>query len=186
MTNEMPGLWSDDDPEDTLARELRELRPTILRQQRAATVRPDPGFARALRARLTAPPDRVPFGERLRRVIATLVPPPAPRLALAGVRSAATGPQPRTYAAEDLQITVALAAAGESVALRGMLIGADGEDEEPAPRHVALLQGERTVADAEIDRFGAFILSGLSAGEYSLQLALPDRLVVVPSLEVSA
>ncbi|HWE61152.1 MAG TPA: hypothetical protein VHB98_05525 [Chloroflexota bacterium] len=182
--------WSGDDTaEDALAQELRALRPTILRQQHAEAVRPDPSFASRLRARLVGVPGPEPLRERLRRVIATLVPPPAPRLALAGVRGAAGAAQPATYAAEDVQITISRdqqATAATGGTLRGMVISTAHAGDALVQSRVELYVGESVLGSAPVDEFGAFTLANVPAADYTVQVTFPDRVVVIPSPAVGA
>jgi hypothetical protein len=179
-------IWSDEEAaEEALARELRDLRPYLLRQQRAETVRPDPAFARSLRARLVDAQEPEPLRDRLRRVIATLLPPPAPRLALAGVRSAASAAQPSTYAAENVQISLSSTRPSRdsaSYTLRGMVMSAAHTGEALAQARAELARAEEVQGSAALDEFGTFTITDVPAGEYSLQVSFPDVLVVIPAL----
>ena len=167
--------------EESLAAELRELRPVILRQQRAEQMPPDPAFARMLRARLVGTPETVPIRERVRRIIAVLMPMPQPRFALGGVRGAGGAQQPITYTAEDVQISLSFESGAAGVTVRGMIFAPD----QPARTVVSLLdEVETPKAHSEIDEFGAFTLRAPS-GTYTLRIGLEDREIEIAKLALN-
>ena len=173
----------DEEPEGSLARELMALRPYAQRQAQAQSARPDPAFARSLRLRLVGAPVPVPLFERLARVIATLVPPPAPRMALAGTRAAGGAPPPLTYEAGEVQVSLSVETAPDgTVAVRGMLISTAHDEAAMAGSKAELTIDGQVVAAAPLDEFGLFTLETVPAGDYSLELALPDRVIVIPGI----
>jgi len=172
-----------EEPEESLARELIVLRPYALRQALAQSARPDPAFARSLRLRLVGAATSVPLFERLARVIATLVPPPAPRMALAGTRAAGGGPQPLTYEAGEVQVSLTIGAASSgTVTLRGMVISAVHDEAAMAGAKAELTMNEHVVAASPVDEFGLFTIETVPSGDYSLELDLLDRVILIPYL----
>jgi|GEM_PF-3066118 len=175
----------DEEPEGSLARELMALRPYAQRQAQAQSARPDPAFARSLRLQLVGAATPVPLFERLARVIATLVPPPAPRMALAGTRAVGTGTVPLTYEAGEVQVSVSVeATTGGPGTVRGMLISTVHDEAAMAGSKAELTMDEQVVAAAPLDEFGLFTIEVEAAGDYSLELALPDRVIVIPSISL--
>ena len=170
-------------PEESLARELIGLRPYALRQVRAQAARPDPAFARSLRLRLVGAATPIPLFERLARVIATLVPPPAPRMALAGTRGAMGTAQPLTYEAGEVQISLSVEAIrGGTATLRGMVMSAVHDEAAMSGSKAELTMSDQVVAAALVDEFGLFTLEVVETNIYSLELALPDRVIVIPDI----
>ena len=127
--------------------------------------------------------------ERLTTIIATLVPPPAPQPGMAGaLRGTVSTAQPRTYVADDVQITVTLSAeAGDAcMALQGLVLSAAHATELLRRTRVDLLLDADIVATADLDEFGSFSLAGVPAGECLLQVSFPDRAVVIPAFSLQS
>jgi hypothetical protein len=174
---------------DDLAEELRRLGPLLQRQRRASGVRLDAGFQRALRAQLTAAPQRddVP-GPAWRTLLALLVP---SRLqpALRGEAAPLV-----TYTAEDVTVSLATrpadGAAGGLISVYGEVDypGSDsGERGEGTGATVEVLRGEAVVAAAALDEWGNFVLPDLPPRVYAMRLRFPDRReVIVPPARYAA
>jgi hypothetical protein len=173
---------------DELEEELRRLRPVLQRQRRAAAVRLDAGFQRALRAQLVAAPETAPAQRDIaaawRTLIAMLVP-AAPQVSLRGV-----GPQVATYTADDVTISLtarpADGAAGERITLYGEVDGPTA-GEGMAGATVEALRGEAVVATTALDEWGNFVLPDLPPRVYALRLRFPDgREVIIPPARYAA
>jgi hypothetical protein len=171
--------------EEALERELQDLRPTILHQQHAETRQPDPAFVRALRSRLVGSPETETLPARIRRVVATLLAPPTPSAALAGLRGAPGTPQSSTYTAEDLHISLGAEQEGSQVTVRGIVYGERSDTPEITGARVQLLHGEVRQDQGILDEFGAFTLHA-PAGTYTLRLHLSEREIDVVDLTLGA
>jgi hypothetical protein len=134
-----------------------------------------------LRAFLSQPidlPDSV-FA-RARRLVATLMA-PAPRPAYGGLRGNAE-PTVRVYEIEDVTITVD---AGDSAgSLIGLVMVTSSPPEQLLGRQVRLLPAAGPPLVAELDDIGNFEFAGAAAGEYVLELELPESLIVIEALRV--
>jgi anti-sigma factor RsiW len=131
----------------------------------------------------TAPP--LGMVERVRRVIATLLSPPATP-ALAGLRGAGDSPV-QTYDADGITITLGPGSAARPrpghTSLSGLLFG------EPVTAPDAIAGAAVTLVDESdqphtttLDDLGNFTFDDLAAGTYRLEVTLGDRVVVVEGL----
>ena len=131
-----------------------------------------------------APRPLHPLGDlqdRLRRVVAQLVTPPRPALALRGAQPAAT-----VYTAEDLTLTLqSLVEPSGQVQLLG-LVEHEQEDFAVMTGALARLLSNQTTMDTTIDAAGNFVIGPVPAGRYDLHLSAADRLVIVPALWLGA
>jgi hypothetical protein len=99
-----------------------------------------------------------------------------------------------TYVAEEMQISIAveaddpprwlllglIVAAGESVAGEA----GDGQQRLDVASLVEVASGGTVVARAEVDDAGNFVCPALERGVYDVTLHLPDRMVVLPQVQV--
>lgn len=121
-------------------------------------------------------------GERLRRLVATLLPRPgaAGAFALRG----GPDPAPRTYEAEGLTITLDLAAERQgSVTLTGLLTP-DGEGGVVVAAAVVLIAANGTRRDTTADEWGNFAFETVAPGDYRLEIALGDGVVTIDNLPI--
>jgi hypothetical protein len=124
----------------------------------------------------TEPPMPVSLFEQARRVIATLMVPKA-GLSLAGVRGAETAVRVYQIAGARLSISTG-AEPGSIVGLlvletAGLL---DGE--------VLLIPATGDPQTAPLDELGNFEFDQLASGSYSLEVHLPDQVIIVQELRV--
>jgi hypothetical protein len=120
---------------------------------------------------------------RARRMIATLVT-PAPGLAYSGLRGAAH-PSVKVYEVED--VTVTLGPGYEANGLIGLVMVTSTPPERligHQARLVSVANGP-AIATATLDDIGNFEFSDVPPGAYTLELELPDTVVVVESVTVS-
>jgi anti-sigma factor RsiW len=116
----------------------------------------------------------------LRRLFAQPVTNLAPAMALRGDEDETS----RSYSADGYELTVSVqsATAGPSRVIAGLLLA----DEPPAEgASVRLYSGERLVQSTLLDDLGNFLLEGVAAGEYRLEVNLPDAVIVVDPLRVT-
>jgi hypothetical protein len=140
---------------------------------------------RMLRDFLAMEDDAPPVGavERLRRIVATLLPPPpltSPHASLRGAADAAA----RTYQAGDVTITLDLGAPVRRgrTSLVG-LIWREGDDPETiAGSVVALTRDDGTTETTEIDDVGNFAFDEISPGAYQLEVTLGDDTITIEGL----
>jgi hypothetical protein len=122
--------------------------------------------------------------ERLRRVLATLVPAPSP--ALAGLRGAGDAAA-WTYRAEGLTISLVLTTGANGrrgrPSLAGLVLG-DGVAELPTDALATLVDAAGTSRTTEIDDLGNFTFDDVDTDVYRLEVLLGDRVVVVEGLHV--
>jgi hypothetical protein len=121
--------------------------------------------------------------ERMRRIIATLLPPPPLTSPHASLRGAADA-MARTYQAGDVTITLDL---GAPVRLgRTSLVGLiwrEGDDPETiAGSVVALTRDDGTTETTEIDDVGNFAFDEISPGAYQLEVTLGDDTITIEGL----
>jgi hypothetical protein len=123
------------------------------------------------------PPLAESCGSQLRRVFATLLS-AGPALALGGVRGAAA--KLRQYAIEDARLSI-----GPGLE-RGSLIGllVPGTRELPARAEARLLSEDGAHRRAAVDELGNFEFDEVPAGNYVLEIELPDEIIVVEHLAV--
>lgn len=131
----------------------------------------DPAPAPALRA-----------GERLRRLVAALLPTPGASGAFA-LRGDAD-PATRNYEAAGLTITLDLAADRRgAVALTGLLVPED-EGDVVAGIAVLLIDSDGARRDTMADEWGNFAFETVAPGEYRLEITLGDGIVTIDSLPI--
>jgi len=123
---------------------------------------------------------------QIRRVIATFLP-PQPRLAHQR-EVASTEVWPRSYAAEDFNISIQLdwgASRRDSLQLIGFVTrkGSSLESLQGVP--VLLSSQTNTVYKQNIDELGNFVFSSISPASYTLELQLPDSTIVIEQLPVA-
>jgi hypothetical protein len=134
-----------------------------------------------------------PLGEMLagpsllRRIIARLLPVPAPGTALGGVRGESMG-GPRSYEAEDVSISLTDQPEGHGTNRSWTLLGlVDIEGAAPADgTEVRLTSSSGTIGTSRLDRFGNFSIVGLHPGTYGLELHFPDRVVAIEPVEIGS
>ncbi len=125
-------------------------------------------------------PSGNPVARALRRLFAQPLINPQPAMALRGDEDEST----KTYAIDGYELTldVQAAARGPDRVLAGLLLG----DQPPAEgAAVRLYAGERLVQTTALDDLGNFILEGVPAGDYRLELILSDAVLVVEPLPVT-
>ena len=136
----------------------------------------------ALPFRALAPKARA----EVKRIVATLLP-PQPRLALQrGETGEGTG-WPRTYAAEDLHILLVVesgAGRRDAMKLIGLVQqkGAAIETFEGLPVHLSTTQA---AYNQHVDELGNFVFAPVAPAVYTLELQLPESVVVIDHLEVT-
>lgn len=132
-----------------------------------------------LREDLVAPSER-PL-ERLRRMVATLVAPPA--AAFAALRGGES--ESRTYRADDVMITVGpgpILTSNQPLSLAGLIWRDTGDPSEVVAGSVRLVQADGTEEAAEIDDLGGFAFDRVRPGIYELRILLDDTLIIVPGV----
>jgi hypothetical protein len=114
---------------------------------------------------------------QLRRVVATLLMPPA-RLGLAGVRG--TDSELRQYQVSDA--TVSISSGAEPGSVIGLLILEDASRMYGEVRLEPSHGGPRQVTS--LDELGNFEFFDLAGGEYALEIHLADEVIVIENLRV--
>jgi hypothetical protein len=166
---------------------LQPERATIVRAHLAGCPRCGVEFA-GLRDALQTDPllDLVPRPSPLRRLIARLLSTPAEVMAY-GMVDAATHNPTRTYEAEGIRVSLTLAREeGDAVhrwTLHGMMVESDAESISP-PGTARLLLNGQLISESRIDDLGTFVIVGLSAGIYDLELRLAGGLIALEALPV--
>jgi len=134
-------------------------------------------------AAFLAEPDEPPqpaVARLLRRLFAQPVSSPSPAMALRGGEDGGTS----RYCVDGYALTLSVqqvAGRAERV-LIGLLLG----DQPPAAaERVRLYAGERLAQTGALDELGSFVLDDVPAGEYRLELALPDAVIVVDAFGVA-
>ena len=129
--------------------------------------------------------DVAPRPGRLARLVARLLPAPATGMAYSGVRGAAESTT-LSYGAAGLTLSLSIEAESGTARRWTLLLLVLREDgaEPPSGAVASLLQGERVAAEATLDEWGNLALAGLESSVYSLELALPDRVIVVEGIEI--
>jgi anti-sigma factor RsiW len=124
--------------------------------------------------------------QALERIVAQLIPEPlAPAVGLRG------GPRPVTlrYSADDLRLTLHPQPADRPRGQMQLLGFAERQGAELAGltgvKARLLDRDGRTAATAAVDEIGNFILGPVVPGDYTLELILPNRLVIVPDLPLT-
>jgi hypothetical protein len=134
-----------------------------------------------LRAFLTEP-TQVPESilDRVRRLVATLVT-PASGIAHAGLRGNST-PAVRVYEVEDVTVTIGPGQGPGT--LIGLVMATSSPPEVLMGREVRLVPQSGVPRAAALDDIGNFDFEDLVAGTYSLELDLPDSVVVIEELRL--
>lgn len=127
-----------------------------------------------------------PAPGRLARIVARLLPAPAPGVAYAGVRGAAES-SARTYEADGVTISLSVDPEGagreQRMTLLGLVLDETGA-ELPVGDPVRLLRGDQPVTETTLDEMGNFALSNLDAGVYDLEVTLGDRAIAIEGIAV--
>ena len=130
----------------------------------------------------TAVGARPSFGDRLRRVVASLVPTPA--LAQAALRGGA--PTSVSYRGDRVLLTVSVELERRRGAtVFGLVVPDAGDASAIAGAPVRLSAGTRFL-EAEVDEVGSFVFEAVEPGQYELALGLPDQVVVIEDLVVES
>jgi hypothetical protein len=143
--------------------------------------------AAALHAALSVEPlsDAVAPSGLFARIVARLLPAPAQRGALAGVRG---GPDDTlSYDADGVTITLALEPDVSGSERRWTLLAlvvdeAGGRAIAGAP--ALLRQGDEVAAEAAVDETGNVVFEALPRGSYELDLYVSDRVIAVDGIEI--
>lgn len=126
-----------------------------------------------------------PAPGRLARIVARLLPAPGLTAGYAGVRGGDTS-MSRSYEAEGISVSLTLEAETSGLQRRwtllGLVVSEDGE--LPPGTGAALMRDGQTVARAALDDLGNVVFADVAAGDYSLELTLSDRIVVIEGLDV--
>jgi hypothetical protein len=117
---------------------------------------------------------------QVRRRVASLFT-PGPGLAYGGLRGTASA-TPRIFSVDDITITVGAGPAAG--ALVGLLIVEDRAPERLAGVTARLVPADGWPRAVSIDSLGNFEFSDVRPGTYTLEIDLPDSLVVVEALRV--
>lgn len=132
----------------------------------------------------------------VRRIVASLLQPPAPASAL---RELSSQPWPRSYQADDLNLSLHLArAANNQAMLLGIFLASEDEridqfegagaelyvqtDPDLAPAPLAADEPARQTT--VVDRLGHFSFAPVRPGTYTLRILLPDRELVVEQVQI--
>ncbi len=123
---------------------------------------------------------------QIRRVIATFIP-PQPRFAYQR-EIASTEVWPRSYAAEDFQISIQLdkgTSRKDSLQLIGFVTRKGSSLESLQGIPVVLSSEMDVVYKQNIDELGNFVFSSITPASYTLELQLPDSTIVIEKLPVA-
>lgn len=132
-----------------------------------------------LRAFLTTPTSVAePLLGRARRIVATLFT-QRPGLAYGGLRGAPSDASTRVYEAGE--VTITLGADVRSGSMLGLVVAGDTPLEA---REVRLLGAEGSALGTQLDDLGNFEFTNVAAGDYALELDLPEGVVVIEDLRV--
>ncbi|MHB8644503.1 MAG: zf-HC2 domain-containing protein [Thermomicrobiales bacterium] len=142
---------------------------------------------RTLRDFMATEDDAPPVGaiERMRRIVATLLPPPprtSPYASLRGAEEATT----RTYQAGDVTITLDLGAPVRrgKTSLVGLL-WRNGDDPETIAGSAVVLSDETgTTQTTAIDEVGNFTFDDITPGAYRLEVTLGDDHITIEGLRI--
>jgi hypothetical protein len=134
-----------------------------------------------LRSYLAAPtPSAESLLNQVRRRVASLFTPP-PGLAYGGLRGAASATT-RIFSVDDITITVGPGPAAGT--LVGLLIVDDRAPETLAGVTARLVPADGWPSAVSVDGLGNFEFTDVGSGMYTLEIDLPDGLVVVEALRV--
>ncbi len=122
--------------------------------------------------------------ERLRRLVATLLPPPV--VPVAGLRGAEDGAT-RTYQALDISLTLATEAApgGQTADLVGLLWREQAGAIPTADATVTLIALDEARQQTSVDAFGNFAFVGIKPASYRLEIALGNDRIVIEDLIIT-
>jgi hypothetical protein len=133
---------------------------------------------RAFLATPTSVPAEPVLG-RARRIVATLFT-PRPGLAYGGLRGGSGEPSTRVYEAGE--VTITLSADARSGSMLGLVVAGDTPIEA---RAVRLLPGLGSPGvGTQLDDLGNFEFTDVAAGDYALEIDLPEGVVVIEDLRV--
>jgi hypothetical protein len=132
---------------------------------------------RAFLATPTSVPAEPVLG-RARRIVATLFT-PRPGLAYGGLRGGGSDAATRVYEAGG--VTITLEADARSRSMLGLVVAGDTPLE---PREVRLLPPDGVALGTQLDDLGNFEFAPVAAGNYVLEIDLPEGVVVVEDLRV--
>lgn len=142
---------------------------------------------RMLRDFMAAEEDVPPVGamERIRRMVATLLPPPprlSPHASLRGVDDATA----RTYQAGDVTVTLDMGAPMRRgrTSLVGLIWRDGGDPETIAGSAVVLTLDTGESQTTEIDDVGNFTFDEISPGTYRLEVTLGDDTITIEGLPI--
>jgi hypothetical protein len=129
--------------------------------------------------------DLLPEPGPLRRFLARLVPTPALGLAPAGLRGA-TPAEGHSYQAEGITVSLSVQAEGHGVARSWTLLGLVDMDGSPpdAKCDARVIANSSLVASVAVDEYGSFLVPGLAAGNYDLELRCVDKVLAIESVSV--
>jgi hypothetical protein len=116
----------------------------------------------------------------VRRFIASLFT-PTPGLAYGGLRGAA-GSSTRVFEAHD--VTVSVGRAQTSGSLLGLVVAAGQSPDALEGHDVRLLPRDGTSIRTQLDDLGNFEFSDVPAGDYALEIDLPDGVLVIEELRI--
>lgn len=140
-----------------------------------------------LRAFLATEPDIPPVGaiERVRRLVATLLPPPpllSPHARLRGADDATA----RTYQADDVTITLDLGSPVRRglTSLVGLIWRDDADPETIAGSAVILTDTDGTMHTTAIDELGNFTFDDISPGTYHLEVTLGNDRIAIEGIPI--
>lgn len=128
------------------------------------------------------PPDRGGILTTIRRLVA--LPLVAPKPVLAGLRGGAND-ETAAYTADGINIFVSVQreSRGRAFVLAGMLQSAGVTEFDTA--EARLFDGDRLLQTEPIDDLGSFFFGGVSAGDYRIEVQLPDAIVELASIAVA-
>jgi hypothetical protein len=121
-----------------------------------------------------------PVLPRARRIVATLFT-PRPGLAFGGLRGS-SDPTTRVYEAGE--VTITLGAGSTSGALLGLVVAGDTPSTALEGHAVRLVNPAGTPAATQLDDLGNFEFEHVASGIYSVEVDLPDGLIVVEDVRV--
>jgi hypothetical protein len=121
-----------------------------------------------------------PAVTRLRRFVATLFT-PMPDRAYAGLRGASDS-STRVFEANDVTVSVGRAQASGS--LLGLVVAAGQPPEALEGHEVRLVPREGELLRTQLDDLGNFEFGNVAAGQYLLEVDLPDGVLIIEELHV--
>lgn len=128
----------------------------------------------------------VPLLKPLARLVARLLPAPGLQSGFAGLRGDAGGTS-LTFEAGPLTLSFSAEPAGDGASGRWILLGLivdEAGEATPVGTSARLMEHGAVVAEATLDELGTLAVADLAPGTYDLEIALVDRIVVVPDIPV--